>query len=85
MNNQFCSLIIDGGSCMNVTSSEMVKKFGLVRKMHPIPYKLHWLDDGNKLKVTNQVRVGLTMVSYMDEIVCVVIPMDACHILLGRL
>nr|KAJ0186734.1 hypothetical protein LSAT_V11C900500100 [Lactuca sativa] len=31
-----------------------------------------------------QVRVGLAMGSYEDEILCEVIPMDACHILLGR-
>nr|KAJ0213309.1 hypothetical protein LSAT_V11C400209740 [Lactuca sativa] len=50
----------------------------------PVPYILHWLDDGNKVKVTKQVRVGLTMGSYKDEILCDVIPMDAFHILLGR-
>ncbi|XP_074291087.1 uncharacterized protein LOC141617848 [Silene latifolia] len=31
-----------------------------------------------------QVRVGLTTGSYGDEMLCDVVPMDACHILLGR-
>ncbi|XP_074305008.1 uncharacterized protein LOC141639938 [Silene latifolia] len=52
--------------------------------VHPKPYNLHWLDDGSKVKVTRQIRVGFTMGSYKDEVLCDVIPMDACHILLGR-
>ncbi|KAI3789955.1 hypothetical protein L2E82_02762 [Cichorium intybus] len=82
--DKWCSLIIDAGSCTNVASSEMVTKLGLITTAHPKPYALHWLDDGNKVKVSKQVKVGLTMGSYEDEILCDVIPMDACHILLGR-
>ncbi|XP_052622996.1 uncharacterized protein LOC128128159 [Lactuca sativa] len=75
--NKWCSLIIDGGSCTNVASNEMVIKLGLSTTNHPKPYVLHWLDDGSKIKVTKQVRVGLTMGSYEDEVLCDVIPMDA--------
>ncbi|XP_074318277.1 uncharacterized protein LOC141655077 [Silene latifolia] len=82
--NKWCSVIIDGGSCTNVASSEMVDKLGLTTTAHPRPYSLHWLDDGNKMKVSKQVLVGLTMGSYYDKVLCDVIPMDACHILLGR-
>ncbi|XP_074304686.1 uncharacterized protein LOC141639466 [Silene latifolia] len=82
--DKWCSLIIDGGSCTNVASTEMVTKLGLETTAHPKPYSLHWLDDGNKVKVTRQVRVGLAMGSYSDDVLCDVIPMDACHILLGR-
>ena len=81
---KWCSVIVDGGSCTNVASSEMVSKLGLSTTAHPRPYSLHWLDDGSKVKVTRQAVVGLTMGSYEDEILCDVIPMDACHILLGR-
>ena len=84
MKDKWCSLIIDGGSCTNAASNEMVTKLGLVTSTHPKPYALHWIDDGNKVKVTRQVSVGLTMGSYSDEVLCDVIPMDACHILLGR-
>ncbi|XP_074267014.1 uncharacterized protein LOC141590315 [Silene latifolia] len=62
---------------------KMVPKLGLETTAHPKPYSLHWLDDGNKVKVTRQVRVGLAMGSYSDDVLCDVIPMDACHILLG--
>ncbi|XP_074271235.1 uncharacterized protein LOC141595164 [Silene latifolia] len=62
----------------------MVDKLGLDTIPHPKPYVLHWLDDGNKVKVTKQVKVALTMGSYDDNILCDVVPMDACHVLLGR-
>ncbi|XP_074293015.1 uncharacterized protein LOC141619902 [Silene latifolia] len=82
--NKWCSVIIDGGSCTNVASEEMVSKLGLTTVAHPKPYALHWLNDGNSVKVTRQARVGLSMGSYVDEVLCDVIPMDACHVLLGR-
>ncbi|KAK9741191.1 hypothetical protein RND81_03G088000 [Saponaria officinalis] len=82
--DKWCSLIIDGGICTNAASSEMVTKLGLTTTAHPSPYELYWLEDGRKVRVSKQVRVGLTMGSYNDEILCDVIPMDACHVLLGR-
>ncbi|XP_074318094.1 uncharacterized protein LOC141654880 [Silene latifolia] len=82
--DKWCSLIIDGGSCTNVASNEMVEKLKLPTTPHPKPYALHWLDDGNKVKITKQVRVALTMGSYNDDILCDVVPMDACHVLLGQ-
>ncbi|XP_074305225.1 uncharacterized protein LOC141640273 [Silene latifolia] len=82
--DKWCSLIIDGGSCTNVASTKMVDKVGLDTIPHPKPYVLHWLDDGNKVKVTKQVKVALTMGFYDDNILCDVVPMDACHVLLGR-
>ncbi|XP_074292167.1 uncharacterized protein LOC141619029 [Silene latifolia] len=82
--DKWCSLIIDGGSCTNVASIKMVDKLGLDTMPHPKPYVLHWLDNGNKVKVTKQVKVALTMGSYDDNILCDVVPIDACHILLGR-
>lgn len=82
--DKFCSLIIDGGSCTNVASSKMVTKLGLVTIAHHKPYALHWLEDGNEVKWTKRVKVGLAMGSYGDEILCDVIPMDACHTMLGR-
>ncbi|XP_074298949.1 uncharacterized protein LOC141629936 [Silene latifolia] len=82
--DKWCSVIIDGGSCTNVASKEMVEKLALVTTAHPRPYALHWLDDGNKIKVTQQARIGFSMGPYQDEILCDILPMDACHILLGR-
>ncbi|KAL9247448.1 hypothetical protein vseg_020880 [Gypsophila vaccaria] len=62
----------------------MVEKLCLMTTAHPKPYALHWLDDGSKVLVSKQTRLGLTMGSYSDEILCDVIPMDAFHVLLGR-
>ncbi|XP_074303636.1 uncharacterized protein LOC141638107 [Silene latifolia] len=62
----------------------MVEKLKLPTTPHPKPYALHWLDDENKVKITKQVKVTLTMGSYNDDILCDVVPMDACHVLLGR-
>lgn len=40
---------------MDVAMSEMVKKLVLVMTSHPKSNSHHWLDDGNKVKVTRQV------------------------------
>nr|KAJ0211354.1 hypothetical protein LSAT_V11C400209340 [Lactuca sativa] len=41
VSDKWCSLIIDGGSCTNVASNEMVTKLGLSTTNHPKPYVLH--------------------------------------------
>ncbi|XP_042016278.1 uncharacterized protein LOC121764299 [Salvia splendens] len=80
-----CHVIIDGGSCENVVSSIMVEKLGLKTVAHPQPYKLSWLIKGSELKVSKRCLVQFSIgTRYEDEVWCDVIPMDACHILLGR-
>ncbi|XP_056854324.1 uncharacterized protein LOC130503779 [Raphanus sativus] len=79
-----CSLIIDGGSCVNVASETMVKKLSLKTQKHPRPYRLQWLNEEGEMKVSTQVSIPLSIVRYEDEILCDVIPMEASHILLGR-
>ena len=37
---KLCSMIIDGGSCENVVSQEVVDKLRLATQDHPHPYKL---------------------------------------------
>jgi hypothetical protein len=79
-----CSMIIDGGSCVNVASLLLVEKLGLPTKKHPRPYQLQWLNDSGKVRVSKQVLVPFTIGRYQDEILCDVVPMHASHILLGR-
>ncbi|XP_071688487.1 uncharacterized protein [Rutidosis leptorrhynchoides] len=80
-----CNMIIDGGSCENVVSNEMVEKLGLKAEDHPEPYQLTWLKKGNRIKVTKRCLVKFSIgKKYKDEVWCEVIPMDACHLLLGR-
>ena len=42
------------------------------------------MNDCGELKVNSQVRVTIKLGHYEDEILCDVVPMHACHILLGR-
>ncbi|XP_017984225.1 PREDICTED: uncharacterized protein LOC108663577 [Theobroma cacao] len=80
-----CNVIIDSGSCENVIANYMVEKLKLPTEVHPHPYKLQWLRKGNEVKVTKCCCVQFFIGSkYEDEVWCDVIPMDACHLLLGR-
>ena len=69
-----CNVIIDGGSCENVISTTMVEIF-----------RLQWLKRSNDIQVTKKCLVQFSIgKNYKDEVLCDVVPMDACHILLGR-
>ena len=51
---------------------------------HPKPYKIQWINEDGKLIVDKRVKVSLSVGNYKDEILCDVVPMEACHVLLGR-
>lgn len=84
VNNKVCSVIIDGGSYTNVASTYLVEKLALTTLKHPQPYRLQWLNECGEIKVTRQVLVALSIGKYEDEVLCDVVPMHACHLLLGR-
>lgn len=84
INGRVCKLIIDSGSCTNVISYEATQKLGLPIKTHPSPYTLAWLNNGTEINVSKQVVVSFSIGHYKDSTMCDVIPMDACHLLLGR-
>jgi hypothetical protein len=77
-------MIIDGGSCNNLASSDMVDKLALTIKPHPRPYHFQWLNNSGKAKVTKLVRLNFAIGPYHDVVECDVVPMQACHILLCR-
>ena len=79
-----CRMIIDGGSCNNLASSDMVQKLSLTTKPHPHPYYIQWLNNSGKAKVTRLVRINFAIGTYKDIVECDVVPMQACNILLGR-
>ena len=80
-----CSLIIDSGSCTNVASSSMVEKLQLKATAQPHPYTIQWLNQGKGLQVNSRCLISLSIgKNYHDELWCDIIPMDACHVLLGR-
>ena len=52
---------------------------------HLKPYKLSWLQEGSDIKVKHRCLVSFTIGKhYQDEVWCDVVPMDVCHLLLGR-
>jgi hypothetical protein len=63
----------------------MVEKLELETVAHPSPYKVSWLQKGHQVTVTKQCLVEFKIGGYKDEMLCDVIPMDVCHLLLGRL
>ena len=71
-------MIIDGGSCNNLVSTDLVKK------PHPHPYHIQWLNDPGKAKVTQTCRVHFSIGTYANYVDCDVVPMQACSLLLGR-
>lgn len=79
-----CKVIIDSGSTDNIISEEVVGKLNLPRMKHSEPYKVTWLNKGQHVLVNEQVWVDLNIGEYKDRILCDILPMDACHLLLGR-
>ena len=67
--DRVCLVIIDSGSFDNCVSLEMVQK----------------LQEGSDIKVKHRCLVSFTIGKhYQDEVWCDVVPMDVCHLLLGR-
>eukprot|EP00253_Pinus_taeda_P007008 PITA_07008 len=79
-----CQMIIDSGTTDNLVSTEVVEKLKLKTMKHPAPYKVSWLKKGHQLLVSEQCEVEFQVDKYKDKIICDVMPMDVCHILLGR-
>ena len=81
-----CSIrvIIDGGSCNNLASMDMVEKLSLTIRLHPHPYYIQWFNNNDKVKVTCTVHVHFSIATYAEYVDCDVVPMQACSLLLGR-
>jgi len=73
-----------------VASTTLIKKLGIPTISHPKPYSLKWLNDGGNIKVSNIKVSKQALISfligrkYRDSVLCDVVPMSACHILLGQ-
>ncbi|RDX74380.1 hypothetical protein CR513_45881, partial [Mucuna pruriens] len=84
ISRNLCSMIIDGGNCVNVGRERLVKKLALPTTVHPRQYRLQWLSEKGELFVDKQVKVTFTLGGYEDKVVCDVVPTEATHLLLGR-
>jgi hypothetical protein len=82
--DRVCKVIVDSGSTDNLIFTNMVEKLELEIVVHPSPYRVSWLQKGHQVNVTKQCLVEIKIGGYKDEILCDVIPMDVCHLLLGR-
>lgn len=81
---KYYKLIIDSVSTDNLVSTEMVEELDLKRLKYPNPYRVSWLQKGHQLLVDEQSEVEFQIGRYKDKIVCEIMPMDVCHVLLGR-
>jgi len=82
--DKVCKVIIDGGSCHNLASKEMVDKLGLKLLKHPHPSHVQWLNNSGSIKIAQRVKVPFKIGEYIDTMECDVAPMTVCHMLLGR-
>jgi len=63
----------------------LVEKLALKTSLLPRPYKLQWLSENRELVIDRQVLICFSIGKYVDEILFDVVPMEASHLLLGRL
>ena len=84
LNDKLCSIIVDNGSCNNITSQELVERMELKQRRHPSLYKIQWLNECCTLRVSNIVIVPFSIGRYNDHVECDMVPMQACQLLLGR-
>lgn len=56
----------------------------LKKVKHPTPYEVSWLHKGHQLLVTEKSEVDFQIDRYQDKVICDIMPMDVCHVLLGR-
>ncbi|XP_028556775.1 uncharacterized protein LOC114581220 [Dendrobium catenatum] len=84
VNGRVCQLIIDSGSCENVASTTLIERLNLPTEEHLNPYKLSWIQKGNEVEVSKRCLIHFSIGKFEEEDWCDVVPMDACHLLLGR-
>ncbi|GER30607.1 gag-pol polyprotein [Striga asiatica] len=83
--SRICRFMIDSSACENVVASDAVAKLQLKTVPHPQPYTLAWIQKGTSVTVDRRVLVAFSVgLTYKEKIWCDIVPMNACHLLLGR-
>ena len=78
-----CRVIIDGKSCNNLASLELVEKLGLTTRPHPHPYYIQWINSYDRIKVTEIAHIEFSIGSYKSSLDFDIVPLQVCQLLLG--
>lgn len=63
----------------------VVDKLALVSELHPHLYNLAWFQRGTHISVDRRVLINFSIgEKYSNSTWYNIVPMDACHLLLGR-
>jgi len=63
----------------------MVEKLNLNYEKYPTPYCVTWIKKGNQVLMDKRCLISFSIENmYQDDVWCDVIPMDVCHLFLGR-
>ena len=79
-----CRVIIDGESCNNLASLELVEKLGLTTRPHPHPDYMQRVNSYDKIKVTEITLIEFFIGSDKDSVDFDIVPLQACQLLLGK-
>ncbi|WJZ83015.1 hypothetical protein VitviT2T_002731 [Vitis vinifera] len=81
---RLCTMIIDGGSSLNIALQELVEKLNLKTERHPNPFRVAWVND-TSIPVSFRCLVTFLFGKDFEESVwSEVLPIKESHILLGR-
>ena len=79
-----CRIIIDGRTCRNLVSSDLVEKLCLTTEPHPSPYCIQWPNNYGKFKVKKISKVQFSIGTYHDSAYFDVVPMEISSLLFGK-
>ncbi|CAL1410942.1 unnamed protein product [Linum trigynum] len=79
-----CSVVFNSKSRSNLISTRAVSKLGLPTHKHPAPYLLPLLEEEGSAFVTEQVLLQFKIGSYIDEVLCEIVPLKLTHVVLGK-
>jgi hypothetical protein len=76
--------IIDSGSKKNLISAEVFKLLDLPTTLHPQPYTIGCLYQGNDPRINQQCQLSYDINPFKDEVLCDVYPLKICDFILGQ-
>ena len=77
-------LIFYSDSKKNQVSTEVIKWLDLPTTLHPHPYTIGWLLQGQDLHVNEQCHLPYNIKPFTDEVLCDIAPLEVCDVLLGQ-